>query len=218
MDFCWLKNPALLHVGEVEVQCHLDPHSICQYKGGHTLSDHAALSHCYPGESACLTRRHTGHHSGTPSCVLQPCGLPHCPSLKCPAKINVSSLSEPLSSPSASVGSSSSFPKKTTSGKPEVVLLQTIGITPRRPCFQTLTQLGLSCQNSTHWNWKNVALISSLENGGFEMASGEESMMGYMVFDIQWHVRSMDVDVHVVPEKEMCGDGWDDHHLRFLLS
>ena len=52
-----------------------------------THSDHAALSRCYPGEFACLTRWHTGHHSGVPSCTPQPCGLPHCLSLKCPVRI-----------------------------------------------------------------------------------------------------------------------------------
>ena len=57
---------------------------------------------------------------------------------------------------------------------------------PKMTLCQTLTQLGLSCQNLTHWNWKNVALISSLKNDGFEMASSGESMMGYVVFDIQW--------------------------------
>ena len=41
-----------------------------------------------------------------------------------------------------------------------------------------------------HWNRKNVALFSSLENDGFEMVSSGESMMGYVVFDVQWHADS----------------------------
>ena len=40
-----------------------------------------------PGKSAGLARRRSRHHSGSPFCMLQPCGPLQCPSLKCPVGI-----------------------------------------------------------------------------------------------------------------------------------
>ena len=49
-----------------------------------------------------------------------------------------------------------------------------------------------------------MALISSLESNGLKMASGRESMMGYVVFYIQW-CTDMDVDVCRAREGDVCG-------------
>ena len=134
----------------------------------HTLWSHWARSCYYPGKSACLARRRTGHHSGMPYHMLQPCGTSSVSELEMSSKDNISSSSEPFSSPSTSAGSSSFFPKKMMSEELEQYHSRPPESLPRGTLCQTarpsLTQLGLSCQNLTHWNRKNVALISSLES------------------------------------------------------
>ena len=96
-------------------------------------------------------------------CAAAMCRLPQCLSLKCPVRIK-SPLHLNRYHPW-------SFLRRQHQGNQSGITLDHWNH-PKMTLCQTLTRLGLSCQNSTHWNRKYVALVSSLKNNSFEMASG----------------------------------------------